>query len=104
MPQAASVSRISTSCPPICLAPRPPNATNIGLRPEHIRQGEGQDALVKRIEHLGDQTRLHLSFKNHDLTTVTEAHTPLRSGDILKIQPQRPFYFDATGARIDTRI
>lgn len=80
--------------------PAPVHATHIGLRPEHIRQGEGQDALVKRIEHLGDQTRLHLTFKNHDLTTVTEAHTTLRSGDILKIQPQRPFYFDANGTRI----
>ena len=80
--------------------PAPANATKIGLRPEQIQQGAGQDALVKRIEHLGDQTRLHLSFKNHDLTTVTEAHTPLRSGDILKIQPQRPFYFDANGTRI----
>ncbi|MEO5616087.1 MAG: ABC transporter ATP-binding protein [Cypionkella sp.] len=78
----------------------PANATHIGLRPEQIQQGAGQDALVKRIEHLGDQTRLHLSFKNHDLTTVTEAHTPLRSGDILKIQPLRPFYFDVTGTRI----
>ena len=80
--------------------PAPANATHIGLRPEQIQQGAGQDALVKRIEHLGDQTRLHLSFKNHDLTTVTEAHTQLRSGDILKIQPQRPFYFDASGTRI----
>ncbi len=80
--------------------PAPLNAAKIGLRPEHIQQGAGQDALVKRIEHLGDQTRLHLSFKNYDLTTVTEAHTPLRSGDILKIQPQRPFYFDASGTRI----
>ncbi|MFC3180837.1 ABC transporter ATP-binding protein [Cypionkella sinensis] len=80
--------------------PAPPNATHIGLRPEHIRQGTGQDALVRRIEHLGDQTRLHLSFNNHDLTIVTEAHTPLRSGDILKIQPQNPFYFDANGTRI----
>ena len=85
--------------------PAPANASHIGLRPEHIQQGVGQDALVKRIEHLGDQTRLHLTFKNHDLTTVTEAHTPLRSGDILKIQPQRPFYFDATGTRLSgTRI
>ncbi|GLS88150.1 ABC transporter ATP-binding protein [Cypionkella aquatica] len=80
--------------------PAPSNATHIGLRPEHIQQGEGQDALVKRIEHLGDQTRLHLSFKNHDLTTVTDAHTALRAGDILRIQPQRPFYFDANGTRI----
>jgi multiple sugar transport system ATP-binding protein len=80
--------------------PAPPAATKIGLRPEQIRQGEGQDSLVKRVEHLGDQTRLHLSFNHHDLITVTDAHTTLQAGDIVKIQPQHPFYFDATGARI----
>ena len=80
--------------------PAPANAASIGLRPEQIRQGEGQDSLVKRVERLGDQTRLHLSFRNHDLITVTDAHTPLQSGDIVKIQPQRPFYFNAAGARI----
>ena len=78
----------------------PSNASHIGLRPEQIRQGEGHDSLVKRVEHLGDQTRLHLSFQNHDLITVTDAHTQLKSGDIVKIQPQNAFYFDATGARI----
>lgn len=78
----------------------PANAAHIGLRPEHILQGEGQDSLVKRVEHLGDQTRLHLSIHNHDLITVTDAHTPLQAGDIVKIQPQRALYFDATGARI----
>ncbi|MEO8244425.1 MAG: ABC transporter ATP-binding protein [bacterium] len=78
----------------------PSGAVTIGLRPEQIRQGEGQDSMVRRVEHLGDQTRLHLSYKNHDLVTVTDAHTPLRSGDIVKIQPDRPFYFDANGARI----
>jgi multiple sugar transport system ATP-binding protein len=80
--------------------PAPGSATHIGLRPEQIQQGEGQDSLVKRVEHLGDQTRLHLSFRNHDLITVTDAHTRLRSGDIVKIQPQRAFYFDAAGTRI----
>jgi multiple sugar transport system ATP-binding protein len=78
----------------------PPDATSIGLRPEQIHQGEGQDSLVKRVEHLGDQTRLHLSFRNNDLITVTQAHTPLKSGDIVKIRPDRPFYFDAAGTRI----
>ena len=78
----------------------PPGAVTIGLRPEQIRQGHGQDSLVKRVEHLGDQTRLHLSFRNHDLITVTDAHTTLASGDIVKIQPDRPFYFDDAGARI----
>ncbi|MGV8988788.1 MAG: ABC transporter ATP-binding protein [Cypionkella sp.] len=78
----------------------PQGATSIGLRPEQIQQGEGQNSLVKRVEHLGDQTRLHLSFKNHDLITVTSAHTSLKSGDIVKIQPDRAFYFDAAGTRI----
>ncbi|GAA6181480.1 ABC transporter ATP-binding protein [Shimia sp. NS0008-38b] len=78
----------------------PANATEIGLRPEQIYQGDGEDSLVERVEHLGDQTRLHLSFKDHDLITVTEPHTPLRSGDIVKIRPQNPFYFDASGTRI----
>jgi multiple sugar transport system ATP-binding protein len=80
--------------------PAPPNAHKIGLRPEQIRQGEGQDSLVKRVEYLGDQTRLHLSFKHHDLITLIDAHTTLQAGDIVKIQLQSPFYFDATGARI----
>ncbi|WP_237155295.1 ABC transporter ATP-binding protein [Oryzibacter oryziterrae] len=80
--------------------PAPHGAVYIGMRPEQIRQGEGQDALVKRVERLGDQTRLHLAFKAHDLTTVIDAHTPLRTGDIVKIEPHRPFYFDADGARM----
>lgn len=78
----------------------PANADKIGLRPEQIIQGEGEDSLVTRVEHLGDQTRLHLSFKSHDLITVTEAHTRLNEGDIVKIRPEKPFYFDADGVRI----
>jgi multiple sugar transport system ATP-binding protein len=78
----------------------PRGAVTIGLRPEHIAQGLGEDSFVKRVEHLGDQTRLHLSFRNHDLITVTGAHTELRNGDIVKIQPDRPLYFDADGMRL----
>jgi multiple sugar transport system ATP-binding protein len=81
--------------------PAPPGAVKIGLRPEQILQGQGHDSLVKRVEHLGDQTRLHLSFLNHDLITVTGAHTALKTGDIVKIEAHRPFYFDASGARIN---
>lgn len=78
----------------------PANAKSIGLRPEQIRQGEGEQSVVTRVEHLGDQTRLHLNYKNHDLITVTDAHTPLQSGDIVKIRPDKPFYFDADGERL----
>jgi multiple sugar transport system ATP-binding protein len=78
----------------------PGGAATIGLRPEQIVQGKGEDSIVTRVEHLGDQTRLHLSIKNHDLITVTDAHTELQSGDIVKIQPLKPFYFGADGARL----
>ncbi|MEQ8392516.1 MAG: ABC transporter ATP-binding protein [Thalassospira sp.] len=78
----------------------PSGAAKIGLRPEQIIQGEGEDSFVQRVEHLGDQTRLHLTFKSHDLITVTEAHTDLKTGDIVKIRPRKPFYFGADGARV----
>ena len=78
----------------------PPGAKLIGLRPEQIVQGAGEESQVQRVEHLGDQTRLHLKFKEHDLVTVTDAHTELSSGDTLRIKPEKPFYFDADGARV----
>ena len=79
---------------------RPERARTIGLRPEQITQGKGEDSVVTRVEHLGDQTRLHLKFKQHDIITVTDAHTELQGGDTLKIQPTAPFYFDVDGDRI----
>ncbi|MCT8997289.1 ABC transporter ATP-binding protein [Chelativorans intermedius] len=86
---------------PAGLFPHPPaGARTIGLRPEHIRQGDGQESSVIRVERLGDQTRLHLRFKDCELVTVTDAHTPLRPGDIVKISPANPYYFDADGMRI----
>jgi len=78
----------------------PSGAVSIGLRPEQIIQGEGEESVVQRVEHLGDQTRLHLSCKSHDIITVTDAHTELKPGDNVKICPRNPFYFDATGARL----
>ncbi len=78
----------------------PASALSIGLRPEHIVQGEGEDSMVTRVERLGDQTRLHLVFKDHDIITVTDAHTNLNGGDIVKIRPNNPYYFDASGARV----
>ncbi|MAC78507.1 MAG: ABC transporter ATP-binding protein [Rhodobacteraceae bacterium] len=78
----------------------PQGAASIGLRPEQIVQGEGAESTVQRVEHLGDQTRLHLRFRDHDIVTVTDAHTALKSGDILRIRPRTPYFFDATGARV----
>ena len=78
----------------------PIGATKIGLRPEHIQLGEGQAARVVRVEHLGDQTRLHLNLNGAALITLTEPHSRLAKGDNLKIAPLSPLFFNATGDRI----
>ena len=80
--------------------PAPAGAAQIGLRPEQILQGQGNPATVRRVEHLGDQTRLHLTYGPHDLITLSDPHTPLRPGDTLSIRPQNPLWFDASGNRI----
>ncbi|MBO6860757.1 ABC transporter ATP-binding protein [Roseibium sp.] len=78
----------------------PSGAKTIGLRPEHIAQGEGKVSEVRRVEHLGDQTRLHLSLDGHSVVTLSDSHTALEPGDTLAILPRNPLFFDASGARI----
>jgi multiple sugar transport system ATP-binding protein len=80
--------------------PAPRGAAQIGLRPEHVRQGEGLEAKVRRVEHLGDQSRLHLTVGGRDLVTLTDVHTTLGPGDSLLVRPENPLWFDASGARI----
>jgi multiple sugar transport system ATP-binding protein len=75
----------------------PAGAAEIGLRPEHIRVGEGQAALVRRVEHLGDQTRLHLEMGPHKLITLAEPESRIAPGDTLAIRPEKPLWFDASG-------
>jgi multiple sugar transport system ATP-binding protein len=80
--------------------PAPAGAAQIGLRPEHILQGEGVATQVVRVEHLGDQTRLHLKLGPHDLITLTDAHSTLAAGDRLAVRPDNPLWFDADGVRL----
>ena len=75
-------------------------AETIGLRPEHISQGSGKLADVMRIEHLGDQTRLHLQLEGHSITTLAEPGVNYTTGSKLKIEPRNAIYFDREGERI----
>jgi multiple sugar transport system ATP-binding protein len=78
----------------------PKTAKTIGLRPEHIVLGKGRDAIVRRVDRLGDQTRLHLNIEGQDIVTLTDVHTSLEPGEHVAIQPRNPLYFDANDARI----
>ena len=75
-------------------------ADTIGLRPEHISQGSGKAADVLRVEHLGDQTRLHLKIQEHSITTLAEPGERYIVGSTIKIKPKNAIYFDRNGSRI----
>jgi multiple sugar transport system ATP-binding protein len=86
----------------------PAGTHSLGLRPENIGVGAADargkvDARVRRIEHLGDQTRMHLSVNGSDLVTLTESHTPIQPGETIAISPVAPIYFAADGRRIGFR-
>jgi multiple sugar transport system ATP-binding protein len=97
--QRLGTPRINT-LPADSFGAAPTGAAVIGLRPEHIRQGEGLEAEVVRVEHLGDQTRLHLRFRGSPIVTLTDVHTALRPGDALRITADNPLFFDAAGTRV----
>ena len=81
----------------------PRNAAQIGLRPEHIRLAapdDGQPATVTRVEHLGDQTRIHLNFQGNSMITLSDIHTSLRAGDAVSVAALTPLWFDANGNRL----
>ena len=86
--------------PADAFGPAPAGAAQIGLRPEHIRLGEGQDATIRRVEHLGDQTRLHLTLGPYEIITLADPETRLAPGDTIAIRPQSALWFDASGNRI----
>jgi multiple sugar transport system ATP-binding protein len=86
--------------PANAFGPAKQGASQMGLRPEHISIGEGQPATVRRLEHLGDQTRLHLTMGPHEIVTLADPHTRLSPGDTIAIHPENPLWFDAAGNRI----
>ncbi|MEZ5754773.1 MAG: ABC transporter ATP-binding protein [Paracoccaceae bacterium] len=86
--------------PADAFGPAPAGAAQIGLRPEHVILGAGRPATVRRVEHLGDQTRLHLTMGAHEIVTLADPHTTLAPGEALSIRPENPLWFDASGNRI----
>ncbi|WP_051340170.1 ABC transporter ATP-binding protein [Azospirillum halopraeferens] len=83
----------------------PPGTHTIGARTEHLRLGaagpNGRPALIHRVEHLGDQSHLHVEVGGHTLVVLADAHAPLKAGDRVVVELTDPVCFDADGVRID---
>jgi multiple sugar transport system ATP-binding protein len=86
-------------------SPRAPRAAHtVGLRTEHVSvspsAADGIAGRVIRIEHLGDQSHLHVSVADQLLTVLIEPQSPLKPGDAVGIGLRDPLYFDAAGRRL----
>jgi multiple sugar transport system ATP-binding protein len=89
----------------------PAAAAIIGVRPDATRvaQANGHDsghvkALVRRIEHLGDQKHVHVALAGgtSDVEMVTLCHdlSGLEPGRAVSVEFTAPLFFDAAGQRI----
>jgi multiple sugar transport system ATP-binding protein len=85
-------------------AAAPASARTVGARTEQLRlsqpNGHGPVAKVKWVEHLGDQSHVHLTLGEHPLVMLADPHQPVRAGDRFAIDTLNPTYFDAEGRRI----
>jgi len=83
----------------------PPEAHTVGARTEHLRidgAGDGAIGEVERVEHLGDQSHLHLCVGGHRLVTLVDGATPLAGGDRVSLRLHGPLCFDAGGRNLHT--
>ncbi|MGL4488407.1 MAG: ABC transporter ATP-binding protein [Rhizobiaceae bacterium] len=83
--------------------PNAPSATRtVGIRTEHLKiNAKGTaNAVVSRIEHLGDQDHIHIRVGDHSLTTLADPYETFKSGDAVALTLRDPLYFGADGQRV----
>jgi multiple sugar transport system ATP-binding protein len=85
--------------------PLPSGADTVGVRTEHLLISDPGDdhlpARVHRVEHLGDQTHVHLDFQGHSLVTLAGPHRSFAHDEQVGLRLIEPLYFDVEGKRIE---
>jgi multiple sugar transport system ATP-binding protein len=82
----------------------PRGAATLGARTEHLRiakAGNGSAlGTVEWIEHLGDQSHLHIRIGDRRITSLVAADAAFATGDRVDVSLAQPLYFDAAGSRV----
>jgi multiple sugar transport system ATP-binding protein len=82
----------------------PEQATTIGVRTEHVRIHKSTGparARVRWIEHLGDQSHLHVRLAEEaDVVILVDPETDLAVGDEVNIEMVAPLFFNINGERV----
>lgn len=83
----------------------PSGTTTVGARTEHLQIEKAlngsSDGVVDWIEHLGDQSHLHVTLGGRKLITLSPPDTALAAGDRVTIRYHNPLCFDANGDRLE---
>lgn len=81
-----------------------PGTATVGARTEHIRvtKAANGDARgrVKWIEHLGDQSHIHVAVKDRTIVALVDPDTDLIREDAVDVTFADPLCFDASGRQI----
>ncbi len=83
--------------------PLAPSATRtLGVRTEHLKiSAKGTaNAVVSKIEHLGDQDHIHIRVGDHQLTALADPYASFKTGDAVALSLMNPLYFGADGQRV----
>jgi multiple sugar transport system ATP-binding protein len=80
----------------------PAATVTIGVRTEHlrVRRDPAGSGRVARIEHLGDQTHLHVTLADATVVVLADPDVPLEVGDAVTLQLENPLFFGADGNRL----
>ncbi|HYF45635.1 MAG TPA: TOBE domain-containing protein, partial [Acidimicrobiales bacterium] len=79
------------------------DAVELGIRPEHLVLGAGDDGLVRIVEYAGPSTYVHVEVGAHVVVARTDPGTRPQVGDRVAVtaQPEHVYLFDgATGETI----
>jgi len=83
----------------------PSGVSTVGVRTEHLvisePGGDHLPARVHRVEHLGDQTHVHLDFNGLNLVTLAGPHRSFAHEERVGLRLIEPLYFDGEGRRIE---
>jgi multiple sugar transport system ATP-binding protein len=81
----------------------PAAAALVGARTEHLDIVPASDgpARLLMVEHLGNESHLHLEWNGHKLVTLAPPEARWKPGDRATVELRGALYFDAVGSRID---
>ena len=85
-------------------APAPAATATFGVRTEHVRIRKSANGTaggrVRWIEHLGDQSHVHVTVADTEVVTLHNADNGLAVGDAVDMEMVAPLFFDTRGERV----